>query len=196
MTDSLLIVFAKNPKLGKVKTRLAQSIGNEKALEIYKSLLKITEAATSGLINTDVHIYSNELMSNEYWLGKKKFLQEGNQLGEKMKNAMETAFSMGYTKVILIGSDLPDMSTELIENAVLQLDLNDVVIGPAKDGGYYLVGMTKPLSYIFENKQWSTSTVLKDTLENLIDERIYLLRELNDIDTFEDLQNSILHRQE
>jgi glycosyltransferase A (GT-A) superfamily protein (DUF2064 family) len=82
------------------------------------------------------------------------------------------------------------MSAELMENALLQLDLYDVVIGPAKDGGYYLMGMSKPMNHIFENKKWSTSSVLQDTLAELMDQNVYLLKELNDIDTMEDLKTS------
>ena len=104
-----------------------------------------------------------------------------------MKNAFQNGFEAGYEKVMIIGSDLYDLSSENIELAFNELDNNDVVIGPAEDGGYYLLGMNSLQEKVFENKDWGTETVRKDTLANLNDKKVKLLSIKNDIDVYEDI---------
>ena len=139
---SLLIVFVKTPVIGKVKTRLAKTVGDNKAFDVYKQLVDITEEA-SLKVQADKHIYFSDVVINSKWVDELKFVQEGENLGERMLNAFDYGFKQGYEKIILIGSDLPDISPEIIENGFEKLDKNEVVFGPAEDGGYYLVGMTK-----------------------------------------------------
>lgn len=193
MNRNLLIIFVKNPLLGKVKSRLAADIGNENALEVYRHLLKITESATAEL-NTDRHIYFNEFPDSDYWPDDSKFLQKGNDLGSKMKDAFANGFNDGYTKVVCIGSDLPDIKRRIISNALEALEKYDAVFGPALDGGYYLIGMKKLIPEIFENKPWSKEYLLKTTTDelNTLGYTFTFLDELNDIDTLEDLKNSSL----
>jgi hypothetical protein len=107
-----------------------------------------------------------------------------------MSNAFRDGFNDGYENIILIGSDLPNISAEIIQGGFNALKSSDVVFGPAEDGGYYLVGMTKFYNFIFKNKAWSTSNLLEDTLTELKQKKIdvSLIETLNDIDTFEDLQ--------
>ena len=100
----------------------------------------------------------------------------------------DDGFDAGYKKVVIIGSDLYDLTSENIEKAFTELDNNDVVLGPAEDGGYYLLGMNLLHSTIFKNKKWGTQTVRKDTLTDLKDKKVHLLEELNDIDIFEDIK--------
>ena len=194
MSKALLIVFVKNIILGKVKTRLAKTVGDNKAFEVYKQLVDITEEC-SKKVRSDKHIYFSDVVINSLWIDELKFIQDGENLGDRMSNAFEYGFKKGYEKIVLIGSDLPDISPEIIDEGFGVLRNNDVVFGPAEDGGYYLIGMTKPHKFIFENKPWSESCLLETTLKELGKQGVgfSLLQTLNDIDTFEDLKSSKLY---
>lgn len=191
MNKELTIVFVKNIKLGKVKTRLAKTIGNQGAFEVYKALVEITERATNH-VKSDKRIYFSDAVVNTKWQNHYKTVQEGENLGERMKNAFNKGFEDGYERIVLIGSDLPDINSEHIENGLKSLKNNSIVFGPAIDGGYYLIGMTKMYDAVFNNKPWSESHLLDVTLKELNQENISytLLEALNDIDTFEDLEAS------
>jgi hypothetical protein len=106
-----------------------------------------------------------------------------------MLGALQGAFNREAEKVVIIGSDCPEITTEIISDAFVSLDKYDVVIGPAKDGGYYLIGMTCALPMLFKNKEWSTDTVFSDTVLDLVDMglRYFRLSELSDLDTVYDL---------
>lgn len=185
-----LIIFVRNPELGKCKTRLAKIIGEQNALEVYKHLLKHT-ASIAKQVPADRYVfYSEHIKREDFWENGvfRKKLQKGNTLGERMHNAFIDLLAMGYQKVSIIGSDLLDLDAELIVKAFDTLDVCDVVMGPAQDGGYYLLAMKKLHPKIFLNKEWGTSSVANDTLRDLKNHKLHLLKELNDIDTFEDLQ--------
>ena len=191
MTKELLIIFTRNPELGKCKTRLATTIGDVAALEIYKYLLAHTASITEDLlVHKEVH-YSDEIHHNDIWNDSifRKKSQKGNDLGERMKNAFKAGFKDGYDKIIIIGSDMYDLSPQDLEHAFTALSVNDYVLGPAVDGGYYLLGMKKLNNSLFENKKWGTNTVLNDTLNNLLNENIELLPVRNDIDYYEDIKD-------
>lgn len=195
MTKELIIVFVKNIKLGKVKTRLAKTIGNQAAFEVYSELVKITEKATQN-ITTDKRIYFSDAVIGSKWNKNYKTVQKGENLGERMKDAFAKGFEDGYEKIVLIGSDLPDIKAKHIENGLSTLKEKDTVFGPAIDGGYYLIGMTKLHDSIFNNKPWSQPHLLEVTLEELKQNNISfgLLEALNDIDTFEDLEASEFYK--
>mgnify|MGYP000569059313 CR=1 FL=1 len=195
MNKDLLIVFVKNIKLGKVKTRLAKTIGNQEAFEIYKILVDKTEEATKHM-SVDKHIYFSDEVISTKWLNDFKTVQKGVDLGERMKNAFNDGFDKGYENIILIGSDLPDISESILKNAFQTLKTNDTVFGPAEDGGYYLVGMKRLHTCVFDNKSWSTSNLLQETIQELKSQTISfeLLETLNDIDTFEDLKTSTIYK--
>ncbi|MCX7550901.1 TIGR04282 family arsenosugar biosynthesis glycosyltransferase [Xanthomarina sp. F2636L] len=190
-----IIIFARNPELGKCKTRLAETIGDHAALNVYKYLLQhtanITEKVTADkFVFYSEHIHKNDIWDEDIFIKK---LQQGSDLGVRMKNAFLELFNSGYEKIVILGSDILDLKSEHISKAFHTLDTQDVVIGPAFDGGYYLLGMKQLHPHIFENKRWGTHTVLKDTLEDLKQLNTYQLETLNDIDTFEDLnKNNIL----
>jgi len=190
--DKLLMVFAKNPQLGRVKTRLAKAVGDEKALDIYKILLAHT-LTIAKIVNCDKAIfYSDYIDETDMW-NEAKFvqnIQEGNDLGERMHNAFKYAFYKQYKSVVIIGSDCFDLNEQIITDAFEILKENEVVIGPAKDGGYYLLGMRTLYSDLFMNKQWSTKNVLPDTLLDItkLDVSIKLLPTLSDIDEEKDLK--------
>jgi len=190
MTKNLSIVFVRNPELGKVKTRLAKTIGDKKALNIYILLLKHTESVLQKVSSDKVVYYSEEIQNNDLWSDRcfQKKLQKGNDLGERMQHAFEMAFKEGYEKVVIVGSDLFDLKAVHIENAFKALENHNLVIGPSLDGGYYLLGMKVLHPAVFKNKQWGTDSVLETTLKNLEQENVKLLEALNDIDTFDDLQ--------
>lgn len=176
-----LILFARKPELGKVKTRLAKYTGASKALEVYTDLLNRT-IETSDHVNATVKLYWSELSSKT--TGN---LQKGNDLGERMFNALKCELNLG--KVCLIGTDVPSLTKQIIEEAFKALDTFDVVFGPAKDGGYYLVGIkAAPVKELFLQKKWGHNMVLKEALatckvQNLT---VKLLPTLQDIDTIED----------
>ncbi|PQJ79508.1 TIGR04282 family arsenosugar biosynthesis glycosyltransferase [Polaribacter porphyrae] len=189
MNKNLLLIFTRNPELGKAKTRLAKTVGDETALEIYKFLLDKTQEIASK-VNADKAVYySVKIRENDIWDESiyQKHQQVGEDLGIRMQNAFKNGFDAGYQKILIIGSDLYDLSSENIEKAFIELDDNDVVIGPAEDGGYYLLGMKKLYKNVFENKEWGTETVRKDTLQDLIDKKVKLLEVKNDIDVYEDI---------
>ncbi|WP_166967185.1 TIGR04282 family arsenosugar biosynthesis glycosyltransferase [Yeosuana marina] len=189
-SKNALIIFTRNPELGKCKTRLAKTIGNEAALEIYKFLLEHT-AEISKTVKADRYVfYSENIKKEDVWNSEvfRKKLQYGYDLGARMENAFSELFQLGYEKIIIIGSDLLDLTTEHIHDAFQLLNTNDFVVGPAKDGGYYLLGMKSVHSEIFKNKDWGSSTVLENTLNDIQNSSFRLLEELNDIDSFEDIK--------
>ena len=184
----------KNPERGKVKTRLAATLGREKALGVYKKLLNHTINAASQTNVVREVWYSSFVDENDTILPElfdKKLQPEGN-LGAKMAHAFREGFGNGFSKVVIIGSDCPGISSNLLEQAYRELDEHDLVIGPSEDGGYYLLGMNRYLPALFENIEWSTDRVLPHTLEKAktLSLSAGLLEELNDIDTEEDLENS------
>lgn len=191
MSKELLIVFVKNPRLGKVKTRLAESIGDQKALKIYQILLDHTLLVTQNLFMDKTVYYSDFIPANDSWkkAGFSQQIQTGNDLGEKMSNAFRAAFIKGYDKVVLIGSDCYDLEESHLKSAFYQLEKKQVVLGPAVDGGYYLIGMTEHFSDLFKNKKWSSSTVFNDTFTDILNQNLtaYKLHELSDIDDLKDL---------
>lgn len=187
----LIIIFVKNPKLGAVKTRLATSIGDAMALETYKLLLNHTALIASKVQADKVVFYDKTIEKNDLWSSHKflKAKQSEGDLGKRMNNAFEEAFGWGYEHVIIIGSDLYSLKSEHLENAFENLKTHDVVIGPANDGGYYLLGLKTKIPHLFINKKWSQESVFIDTMEDLKGQSIYLLEILNDIDTFDDLKH-------
>jgi rSAM/selenodomain-associated transferase 1 len=191
MSKNLLIIFTRNPELGKVKTRLAKSVGDETALEIYQFLLDKTKEVTQDLDCEKTVFYSEEIGQDDIWdrNSYEKEVQFGSDLGVKMKNAFEIGFDNNYEKVLVIGSDLYDLEASHIHEAFEELENNDVVIGPALDGGYYLLGLKKIYPEIFKNKSWGTSSVRKDTLKNLEKVDVHLLPMLNDVDIIEDIEH-------
>ena len=188
---NLLIIFTRNPELGTCKTRLAATVGDEAALNIYKFLLKHTISITKDLsFSKQVH-YSEKVRENDLWdadlFSKKQ--QHGTDLGERMRYAFAQGFEQGYEGIVIIGSDMYDMNQNDLEAAFSALDNHDFVIGPAEDGGYYLLGMKNLKSELFQNKNWGTSSVLKDTLTTLENELVCVLPERNDVDIYEDIKD-------
>jgi len=188
MSKELVIVFVKNIKVGKVKTRLAKTIGNQGASEVYSELVKVTEKATENL-SVDKRIYFSDVVVDNKWKNDYKTVQQGIDLGQRMKNAFKKGFEDGYERIVLIGSDLPDITANHINKGLEALKQNEVTFGPAEDGGYYLIGLSKMRNFVFDNKPWSEIHLLEETLSELKENGVTFttLDTLNDIDTYEDL---------
>ena len=188
-----LIIFAKNPEYEKVKTRLAATIGNEQALFIYQKLIEHTIAITKKISADKIVYYSDSIVEKDTWENNiyQKKLQSGNDLEDRIKNAFKSSFTAGYDKVIIIGTDCFELNEEFISIAFEKMNDDDVVLGPAKDGGYYLLGMKKFYPSLFENIEWSSEKVLKQTLTTAmrLNLSVFLLPPLSDIDREPDLKD-------
>ena len=195
LNDRCLLFFVKNPERGKVKSRLAAVIGNDSAVSVYKN---IVDRMLSTLKEGTFPLYicfspKNAQKPVKNWLGREyRYIpQNGKDLGERMRNGFTEAFEMGFKKVVLIGSDIPDLALEFIEEAFITLNKSDAVIGPAFDGGYYLIGFKdKTFSpQVFEGIAWGTQNVFDETVKKLKRFRraVHTLPYQRDIDTAEDL---------
>ncbi|MCH8494608.1 MAG: TIGR04282 family arsenosugar biosynthesis glycosyltransferase [Balneolales bacterium] len=186
-----IIVFLRNPTPGKVKTRLAADVGNEKALQIYSKLVDHT-LNTCQNFGARCYLFYDQVLP-EHPQRKSGFqyrIQQGNDLGERMYAAFKTVFDAGVDQAVIIGSDCADLSEDHLHQAFEALQQNDAVVGPAKDGGYYLLGLTKLHEAIFAGKSWSTNTVYAQTIRDLaeLSWTFGTLKALRDIDTLADLQ--------
>jgi uncharacterized protein len=165
MESNILIIFAKNLVHGKVKTRLASSVGVDVAFEVYKELIDHTKTIAKNVNADKIVYYSEQVEHTDIWNdGFLKAKQQGVDLGERMKNAFQGMLQLGYTKAVIIGTDCPSLNTQIIHDAFDALDQKNVVIGPAYDGGYYLIGMKDHHEELFHAVPWSTDTVLKTTI--------------------------------
>lgn len=187
-----LIIFVRNPVLGKVKTRLARTIGDAKALNIYIELLSHTISITSYILCDKFVYYSDFIDVSDGWDNRifEKRLQEGHDLGLRMKHAFNELLHSGYDQVLIIGSDCYQLTPSIIECGFAKLQDADAVMGPSEDGGYYLLGLKNMHEKIFENKSWSTENVSSDTINDLKTAGLSysLLIPLKDIDVEADLQ--------
>jgi rSAM/selenodomain-associated transferase 1 len=189
-----LIIFIKNPILGKVKTRLAATLGAETALQIYKILCGLTQNVALQTAAQSYVFYSDFIDKTDDWAAPffiKKLQKNVPDLGERMAAAFELIFKINKktrNKILIIGSDCPDITSSLLTTAYESLDKNDIVIGPAQDGGYYLLGMKTLHHELFSNMEWSVNTVLNQTIERAKKSglSIHLLPILQDIDTEKD----------
>ena len=190
--NSCLIVMARPPILGKSKTRLAATIGNQKAYEMYNLMLERTlEIANSTGFDTRIFFTEKNSYTENFTLFPFDYQTEGD-LGEKMKLAFQKTFDLGYDKVIVIGTDCPDNDSENILLAFKKLENNDVVIGPSGDGGYYMLGLKSMILGLFEGIEWSSAKVFSQSKMKLqdLEKTLFELKTINDIDLEEDLIRS------
>jgi len=193
--NASLVIFARHPKSGRVKTRLAKTLGAEKATEFYRLCAEHLFQETEKLPSEIKRYIYYDGMENENrlqaWAGAcfDYVVQAVGSLGHRLENAFSTQFSRGARKVIIVASDVPDISSSIIVEAFRSLDNHEIVIGPCHDGGYYMIGMKKLHKDIFDGIPWSTSQVYAHTLTNInkLDISLCQLRSLYDIDTEEDL---------
>lgn len=186
-----LIIFAHNPDKGRVKTRLAKEIGDEQALNVYHKLLQYTKEITKRLNCEKSVYYTSRIDNNDLWdnMIYDKHLQHGNNQGERMTAAFTQAFAQGKERVIIIMADCIELETYMIKEAFAVLESNDVVLGPSRDGGYYLIGMRKFLPTLLADKDWDSPDLLMDTILDLknLNAKYYLLKTLGDVNTASDL---------
>lgn len=187
MADERLILFTRFPELGKVKTRLAASIGDRPALEVHRELAEraISEAKGWGG-ELEIWISGGEPDDWEAWQGPQQFVeQEGEDLGARLARAVKVAFDEGVRRLVVMGTDCPGLDRSRLKAAFSQLESCPVVFGPALDGGYYLVGLSAPRLDLFEGIEWGGSEVLKQSLVKAPDAT--LLEPLADVDVEADL---------
>jgi len=197
LDDRCLLFFIKNPERGKVKTRLASAVGGEMAVRLYKRfLLEMLSTLNKGTFLFYLCFYPADALEGlRNWLGEDYLYmpQQGEDLGERMKNCFMEALAMNFKRVVLIGSDIPDLPLEFIEEAFRSLNENDAVIGPSLDGGYYLIGFKdkKFSPKVFKGIPWSTERVFEQTMKILGREglTVHTLQPRRDIDTIEDLKS-------
>ncbi len=185
-----IIIFQKNPEPGKVKTRLAATVGNDNALKIYNILVEHTHAVVDR-ISAKKHLFFSSFIENDpKWSNYSLKVQKGDDLGLRMYNAINEVQNEGAERVIVLGTDCYELTAELIHEAFEKLEFSDYCIGPALDGGYYLMGTTSPDKDVFLGKEWSTETVFeeaKNSIESL-GKTLHTLQALSDVDYEEDLK--------
>jgi rSAM/selenodomain-associated transferase 1 len=186
-----LIIFIKNPEKGKVKTRLAEGVGGDRALKIYKALLEKTRSVAQQVEADRFLFYSDRISRRDDFdnTSFRKYVQCGGDLGQRMSYAFSLPFKSSYRKAVIIGSDCWDLEPRHIEEAFDALDQHDYVIGPAEDGGYYLLGMKQWQRSLFEDKSWSSSELMKQTSQQIEESgaTYQVLETLSDIDREEDI---------
>lgn len=188
MNADHLIVFLKAPRPGTVKTRIAATAGREKACAIYRELVETLLSGLGSLAAVELRFWPDEAGEEiKPWLreGWTSAPQGDGDLGDRLLRAFASAFAAGARRVVIIGSDCPAVETADVHSAWRELSSHDLVVGPAVDGGYWLIGLRAPQPELFDEMAWSSDQVLAVTLQRArgLGRRIQLLRLLNDIDT-------------
>lgn len=194
MKKNALIVFQKNLILGKVKTRLAEGVGEEKALGIYSEMVALTYKEIPTDVAEIFVYFSDEIPLYHTEKNHRLRIQIGKDLGERMKNALEEVMAAGYEQLVIIGTDCPELKAHHLVRAFTLLETFQVVLGPAEDGGYYLIGMNSSFPYLFDGISWSTDLVMTQTLDALHQYSLsyQLLPTLYDVDTQQDWERFTL----
>ena len=207
MADTALVIMARYPQEGTTKTRLARTLGNEETVRLYRAFLtdlahRFARQPAYDLYwaytpaGVDYAAFMTELVPSLVWR-MRFFPQEGDGLGERLHNAFRQMYAQGYERTVLIGSDSPQISVDTIMEASRALDKADVVLGPAEDGGYYMIAMRRPHD-VFQGIPMSTSVVLHMTaelaqhqgLEVSLQETLFDIDELSDLARLADLLNT------
>jgi len=196
----VLLIFLRAPEPGRVKTRLARDVGDEKALALYKSFVRASLSAARAWSDQDRY---REIWITYYpedkkdmvmdWLGRDDIFlaQSGADLGQRMAGAMEDAFELGAQKTVILGTDVPQIRPDHIKQAFERLDATDLVLGPSLDGGYWLIGACRNRfsPTLFRKMNWGTPTVFADTIDRCRENNLTWseLEMLQDVDTLADL---------
>lgn len=196
-TETCIFLLVKYPEKGKVKVRLAKQVGDEVVVQLYKNfVLDTLSTLDSSGISFILCFYPKvALMKFERWLGSRyEYIpQRGMNLGERLRNGFMDVFSTGFSRVIALASDSPDLPEKILLEACAALQTHDAVIGPSLDGGYYLIGFQQNtfFSDTFKGIRWSTKSVFNGTIDKLRKGKrsIHILPCWADIDTCEDLKN-------
>lgn len=191
--NNILAIFAKFPQAGMVKTRLSTEIGCRKVVALYRIFVETIVKNTEDKDFKRILFYAPPAQKKNFsdWLGSEIALhpQKGRELGGRLASAYRFAFAQGAGRVVVIGTDSPLIDRNIIRKAFAKLKNRDCVLGPSRDGGYYLLGLSHPCAEIFEDIEWSTKKVLKQTLKtlNTLNVSYTLLDEHFDVDTRADL---------
>ena len=199
-----IVLFVKSPTKGQVKTRLAVEIGEDAAARLYRCFVEDV-LSTVEKLEVDLRLYFYPPEARRLflqWLGEQQSYipQRGNDLGERLKNAFANTFGQGFSKVVAIGSDSPDLPVSFLRQAFEELDFNDAVVGPSSDGGYYLIGFSADsfTREVFDGIAWSTSAVFKQTQRRLKSHglSVHTLPQWHDVDTRADLDGLIARNED
>lgn len=187
---TLVMIFLKAPRPGTVKTRLGREIGHDHAAIAYRNLAELQLRRIPGEFRTEIHYAPRGALAEmRQWLGPQRHYraQSGCDLGQRMSRAFGQGFRRGYDRIVVIGSDCPGLDEGCLRRAGAELSNVEVVLGPAMDGGYYLLGLRRPQPRLFEGIPWSTETVLTATLARVRENGLsyLLLDEKEDIDNLE-----------
>ena len=203
MAENTLIIFVKNPVPGTVKTRIACTVGDKRAVDVYQHLLRYTQEITRQLTCRRVVYYGDFVNPDDGWNGYDKQLQFGRDLGSRMLIAFQEQFERGDgcdhsvrdhpVWVVIIGSDCLTITPDHVEQAFAALNDADIVIGPATDGGYYLLGMKQLHPFLFDNMPWSQPELRQLTELAILQHGLTFerLEELTDIDEWADYENAL-----
>ena len=191
-----LIIFSRYPEAGKTKTRMIPALGAEGAAKLQRQMTEHTLKTARNLnsvrdITIEIHFAGGNKQLLTEWLGKdlEYIPQAAGDLGEKMRLAFERAFSLGSKRVVTIGTDCPDINQPILEEAFDLLPKQDLLIGSATDGGYYLIGLNRTIPELFADISWGTDRVLNQTkaIAHQLNLNTYYLKTLSDVDRPEDL---------
>jgi rSAM/selenodomain-associated transferase 1 len=193
MQTEKLLIFLKAPRPGLVKTRLAEAIGPGAAASAYRTLVQTLLTRFAKCKSIELHYAPEDALEEiQGWLrpGWIARPQSPGDLGRRLHTSFENSFAAGAKRTVIIGSDCPSIEWQDVATAWSSLADHDVVLGPAPDGGYWLIGLNAPQEHLFRNIAWSTETVLSETLKRCQATGLstVLLRELRDVDTKEDWQ--------
>ena len=195
MKKTAIIIFIKNPDLGRVKKRLAKTLGDEKALDVYKGMLEHVQTITRSLSSDKYLFYDREKDMNDEWPNEvyHKKVQSGPYMVNRIQNAFEKIFGKDCEHVVIIGSDCLELDERIIRLAFRQLEHFDTVLGPTKDGGFYLLGMNEFNTEIFKLQNWGTPSLTTDVLKAIHDlhKTCFILPELSGIVTADDLNDDL-----
>jgi uncharacterized protein len=192
MDQRAIIIFQKNAIPGKVKTRIAEELGDQAALEIYMKLVDHTHQVCQE-VDAQKFVFFSDFIPEDlsgFNPHDQLIVQSGNDLGWRMANAFKVVFSKGFKKILIVGTDCLELKANLLEEAFELLKTNQVVIGPARDGGYYLLGLQQLVLELFQDIEWSSEKVFWQTMKKLDDLSLSydLLRVLSDVDRLADWQ--------
>jgi len=192
--DNALIIFIKTPIPGKVKTRLAAATGDKLAAKLYKAFIMDTIKTCNNIHSSKYIFFDGDYPDNFIRIPENYTIieQSDGNIGNRMYNALLGVSSFGHSKIILIGSDIPDLPEKYINEAYILLDQNDAVIGPSNDGGYYLIGLKNNViqNYLFTDIHWSSDKVMSETIQKLnhSGKKFSLIKSCSDIDNISDLR--------
>ena len=191
-----LIIFSRYPEPGKTKTRMIPALGAKGAADLQRQMTEhtlntATKLALTRNITIEVHFAGGDIQLMSQWLGKdvRYVPQVTGDLGNKMLSAFKRAFNLGNQRVVIIGIDCPDMGQSILNQAFDVLEQQDLVLGVAEDGGYYLIGLSHPCTQLFQQINWGTDRVLKQTVKIAQQQQldVHYLSTLADVDRPEDL---------